>query len=241
VAGDFLPQWLLSLDFSCAKITKYRRTIGFSVAALVLLYLSMNRSILVFSLILGVLSGSAQKLDTPGYMDSIKAFRADYIQNHELLASKEQKALLRFYPLAPAYRVAARFQKYANSPWFPMATSGGRPQMQRKYGRLTFVIHDTVLHLMVYQSQELLQKPGTRDYLFIPFTDATSGIGSYGGGRYIDCMINDIRNGILVLDFNKAYNPYCAYTTGYNCPIPPRENDLSVAIRAGEMNYGKAH
>jgi uncharacterized protein (DUF1684 family) len=174
-------------------------------------------------------------------MDSIKAFRADYIQTHELLTSAEQKALLRFYPLDPTYRVVARFEKFADSPWFPMATSGKTPQIQRKYGRLTFSIHDTVVHLTLYQSQALMQKAATRDYLFIPFTDATSGIDSYGGGRYIDCAISDIRDRILVLDFNKAYNPYCAYAAGYNCPIPPRENDLPVAIQAGEKNYGKGH
>jgi len=69
----------------------------------------------------------------------------------------------------------------------------------------------------------------TRDYLFIPFTDATSGIDTYGGGRYIDCATGDIRGGILMQDFNKAYNPCCAYASGYNCPIPPPENDLPVA------------
>jgi hypothetical protein len=196
---------------------------------------------LLFLLVLGVLVGYAQKTDAQGYMDSIKAFRADYVQTHELLTTKEQKALLRFYPLDPAYRVVARFEKYADSPWFSMPTSGATPQIQRKYGRLTFAIHDTVLHLMVYQSQALLQKAATRDYLFIPFTDATSGIDSYDAGRYIDGTISDIRNGSLVLDFNKAYNSYCAYSTGYNCPIPPRENDLPVAIQAGEKNYGKAH
>jgi uncharacterized protein (DUF1684 family) len=201
----------------------------------------MIRSSLFIVLILGVLAGSAQSLDTPGYMDSIKVFRADYIKTHELLTSTEQKALLRFYPLDPSYRLAARFERYADSPWFPMATSGKTPQIQRKYGRLTFQIHDTVAHLIVYQSQALLEKAGTRDYLFIPFTDVTSGIDSYGGGRYIDCMTGDIHDGILVLDFNKAYNPYCAYTTGYNCPIPPRENDLAIAIPAGEKNYGRAH
>jgi len=196
---------------------------------------------LLLLLVLGILVGYAQKTDAQGYMDSIKAFRANYVQTHELLTTKEQKALLRFYPLDPAYRVVARFEKYADSPWFSMPTSGATPQIQRKYGRLTFAIHDTVLHLMVYQSQALLQKAATRDYLFIPFTDTTSGIGSYGAGRYIDGTISDIRNGSLVLDFNKAYNPYCAYSGGYNCPIPPRENDLPVAILAGEKNYGKAH
>jgi len=206
-----------------------------------IIYLNMNRSMLVFVFVLGVLGGYAQKEKAPGYMDSIKAFRADYIQTHELLISVEQKALLRFYPLDPTYRVIARFEKYADSPWFPMRTSGTTPQIQRKYGRLTFAIRDTVVHLMVYQSQALMQKEGTRDYLFIPFTDATSGIDSYGAGRYIDCAISDLKGGSLVLDFNKAYNPYCAYAAGYNCPIPPRENNMPVAIQAGEKNYGKAH
>ena len=196
---------------------------------------------LLLILVLGFLGSHAQKTDAQGYMDSIKAFRADYIQTHEILPTKEQKALLRFYPLDPAYRVVARFEKYADSPWFSMPTSGATPQIQRKYGRLTFMIRDTLLHLMVYQSQALMQKAATRDYLFIPFSDATSGIDSYGAGRYIDGTISDIRNGSLVLDFNKAYNPYCAYSAGYNCPIPPRENDLPVAIQAGEKNYGKAH
>src|SRR5579872_7029489 len=136
----------------------------------------MNRSILLLMLVMACLPGLAQQINSPGYMDSIKAFRADYVQSHELLTSAEQKALLRFYPLEPGFRVIARFEKYVDSPWFPMATSGSTPQIQRKYGRLTFKIHDTVLHLMVYQGQALMQKAATRDYLFIPFTDATSGI-----------------------------------------------------------------
>ena len=57
----------------------------------------------------------------------------------------------------------------------------------------------------------------------------------------MDFMLDDIKNNTLLMDFNKAYNPYCAYATGYNCPIPPRENDLPVAIKAGEMAFGKAH
>jgi uncharacterized protein (DUF1684 family) len=201
----------------------------------------MKRSFILLLLLLGVLGGYAQHSASVSYMDSIKAFRADYIQTHELLTTAEQKALLRFYPLDPSYRVVARFEKYADSPWFAMATSGAAHQIQRKYGRLTFVLHDTTVQLMIYQSQALLQKAETRDYLFIPFTDATSGAGSYAAGRYIDCQVSDIHGGVLVLDFNKAYNPYCAYATGYNCPIPPRENDLSLAIYAGEKNYAKAH
>ena len=80
-----------------------------------------------------------------------------------------------------------------------------------------------------------------KNYLFVPYTDLTSGNKSYGGGKYLDFMMEDIQNNMLLIDFNKAYNPYCAYTSGYNCPIPPRENNLLIAIKAGEMNFGKKH
>jgi len=201
----------------------------------------MNKTFLVLVLVVGGLNGYAQNSASPSYMDSIKAFRADYIQAHELLTTTEQKALLRFYPLDPSYRVVALVERYADSPWFAMATSGAGHQIQRKFGRLTFVIHDTTIRMMIYQSQALLQKAATRDYLFVPFTDETSGADSYGAGRYIDCQISDIHNGTLILDFNKAYNPYCAYATGYKCPLPPPENNLPVAIHAEEKNYGTVH
>ena len=84
-----------------------------------------------------------------------------------------------------------------------------------------------------------MQQEKYKDYLFIPFGDATSGLTSYGGGRYMDFTLADIKDNTLVIDFNKAYNPYCAYTIGYNCPIPPKENLLTEAINAGEKNYGK--
>jgi uncharacterized protein (DUF1684 family) len=84
--------------------------------------------------------------------------------------------------------------------------------------------------------------PEYKDHLFLPFTDLTSGEETYTAGRYIDLSFEDIIDNKVVIDFNKAYNPYCAYVSGkYNCPIPPRENTLSVAILAGEKNYGKEH
>jgi hypothetical protein len=78
-----------------------------------------------------------------------------------------------------------------------------------------------------------------KNYLFIPFTDVTNGTDTYEGGRYIDISTSDIRDNKLTLDFNKAYNPYCCYTNGYNCPIPPKENELTIAVNAGEMKYTK--
>jgi hypothetical protein len=71
--------------------------------------------------------------------------------------------------------------------------------------------------------------------LFVPFTDLTSGDGSYGGGRYIDVKIS--KGDSIILDFNKTYNPYCAYIANYSCPIPPKENDLLVRIEAGIKEF----
>jgi hypothetical protein len=173
------------------------------------------------------------------YMDSLQSWRKNYIGTHELLKTQEERSWLRFYPVTPAYKVEGVFEELTASPWFPMATSGAKPKMARKYGRLTFQLHDTTLHLVVYQMQALLDKEETRNYLFVGFTDATSAVDTYGAGRYIDCETTDIHAGQMVLDFNKAYNPYCAYASGYNCPIPPLENNLPVAIVAGEKNYAK--
>jgi len=74
--------------------------------------------------------------------------------------------------------------------------------------------------------------------LFIPFRDATSGGGTYGAGRYLDLIENT--TGIYDLDFNRAYNPYCAYNDRFSCPLPPGENTLEVPILAGEKIYSKA-
>jgi len=109
----------------------------------------------------------------------------------------------------------------------------------RQYGLLTFTVNDTVCTLQVYQSLALMKKRGLKDYLFIPFADQTNYITTYAGGRYIELRTGDIKNDSVILDFNKCYNPYCAYADGYSCPVPPDANKLPVAIPAGEMQFGK--
>jgi uncharacterized protein (DUF1684 family) len=147
---------------------------------------------------------------------------------------------MRFFEVDTAYRVMARIEKIENAPWVSFATSGKMKKNYRVYGILHFTIHDTVLRLNLYQSQDLIFSKEYKDYLFLPFTDATSGHESYDAGRYIDLQFSDIANNMVCIDFNKAYNPYCAYVSGvFNCPIPPKENHLSVGIRAGEKKFEK--
>ncbi|HEY1113152.1 MAG TPA: DUF1684 domain-containing protein [Chitinophagaceae bacterium] len=175
------------------------------------------------------------------YTDAVQKHQDNYVQTHEVVTGADRKHLA-FFPIDKTYRVEARFERRENSPWFLMETSGTMKKMYRVYGTLTFTIRDTVQRLNVYQSQSLMQTDQYRNYLFIPFTDATSGRETYAVGRYYDLLADEIVEGKVVIDFNKVYNPYCAYVSGvYNCPIPPKENRLSIAIRAGEKAYGKEH
>jgi uncharacterized protein (DUF1684 family) len=162
--------------------------------------------------------------------------------NHEFsdpaespLSAAERAAFkgLPFYPVGPDYRVVARLVRDSTALPFAMPTSTSRLPLYRKYGELLFELKGQPQRLTVYQSLDLLQKPGFADYLFLPFTDLTNGHGSYGGGRYIDLRIPPAGSRTIILDFNQAYNPSCAYSHAYSCPVPPPENRLAVAIPAG--------
>jgi len=179
-----------------------------------------------------------QNISAQTYKDSLLSYQQNYINNHEVVG-KDDKKFIHFYPVDESYRVMASFKRASDAKGFDMNTASGMKQHYFRYGILTFKLHNSILHLYVYQSASLLKQEKFKDYLFVPFGDATSGFESYGGGRYLDFIISDIKNNSLVIDFNKAYNPYCAYTTGYNCPIPPEENLLTVPIPAGEKNYEK--
>ena len=172
------------------------------------------------------------------YKDSIIAYRQNYTNTHEVV-SKADRKYIHFYDIDESCRVNASFERIKDKKGFDMNTSSGMKKHYFIYGLLTFKLHDSLLHLYVYQSEILMRQKKYKDYLFVPFGDATSGFESYGGGRYLEFFIPDIKNNYVRLDFNKAYNPYCAYTTGYNCPIPPKENLLTVPIAAGEKNYEK--
>lgn len=175
------------------------------------------------------------------YEASMRAFLDNYVQTHEVVKGEDRKAL-QFYPVDKNYRVVATLTKVNDDKWINFPTSGKLTKAFKVYGILSFAINGKPLRLNVYQSQDQFLNNGDKTYLFLPFTDFTTGEETYEGGRYLDLFTKDIQGNTLVLDFNKAYNPYCAYVSGqYNCPIPPGANALPIAIRAGEKAYGKAH
>lgn len=178
---------------------------------------------------------------TPGYNDSVEAYFKKYVKEHEVVKEKD-KNYMQFFPVDEKFRIVCSFERKTNNPWFLMETSGPVKKNYRVYGTIHFTVNDTAVILNIYQSQDLMAVDKYRHHLFIPFTDATSGEETYTGGRYIDLYISDIAGDKYVIDFNKAYNPYCAYVSDkYNCPIPPKENELPVSIRAGEKAFLKNH
>jgi uncharacterized protein len=174
------------------------------------------------------------------YAAYIRSYQKQYVAEHEVV-KKADKKYFRFFPADSTYKVTCSFIKITDTTGFTMRTSAGTTKQYYKYGQIGFTLHDTAYYLFVYQSKDLMTVEKYKEYLFVPFTDATTGDESYGSGRYLEFYIHDIRNDTLQLDFNKAYNPYCAYATGYHCPIPPKENYLNTAIRAGEKTFAKPH
>jgi uncharacterized protein len=173
------------------------------------------------------------------YADSIAVYQKEYVNTHGVVKGYDTSNLS-FYPVKESNRVIASFEKKDNAPWFNMVTSGNSRPLYRIYGTIYFTLNGQQHKLNLYQSQSLMEVDAYKSHLFLPFTDETSGNGSYEGGRYIDLSFEDIRDKKILIDFNKAYNPYCAYVSGkYNCPIPPAENTLPVRVEAGERQYAK--
>jgi uncharacterized protein (DUF1684 family) len=145
---------------------------------------------------------------------------------------KAQFKGLKYFPYDPKYRVRARFVPYPDPERVSLATSRGVRVSYFKEGRFEFILAGKGHVLQAYRS---VHGTHSEEY-FIPFRDATSGNESYANARYLE--VEEGPEGVEYwLDFNRAYNPYCAYVDGYMCPYPPDENVLSVPIRAGEKKY----
>ncbi len=142
---------------------------------------------------------------------------------------------LQYFPPDPRYRLQVRLTKLPDPGPVTLATSKGVPRPMVRYGYFDFEIDGRKQRLHAYKSAAPPGHRHERESLFMPFRDTTSGKESYGAARYLD--LEEGSSGEVVLDFNLAYNPYCAYSDDYVCPFPPQENWLTVAIRAGEKIF----
>lgn len=137
---------------------------------------------------------------------------------------------LNYYAIDTLYRVLCKIIPIDTAKPFAMPTTTARTPFYRKIALAVFSINGVSDSLSVYKNEE----DPDDDVLFIPFLDETNGFDTYGGGRYLDLESLDPP---VHLDFNRAYNPYCAYNPNFSCPIPPLENTLSMRIEAGEKTY----
>lgn len=135
---------------------------------------------------------------------------------------------LDYFPIDPSYRTPAGLEELPGGPTMEMPTSTGQVRKMRRVGRLSFTLKGRQFALTAFVEAD--QTDMRR--LFVPFGDLSNAADTYRGGRYLD--LDRTATGIYDLDFNKAYNPFCYYNASYDCPIPPPENRLDIAIRAGE-------
>ena len=165
------------------------------------------------------------------YQKKLKSF---YDNDKTTPLNKEEKRAfegIHFFPIDTTYIVKAHFERLKNQEKFKMPTTGEKEPWDIKYAKVTFDLHEKTHELIVYQNLDLLNEDGYEDYLFLPFLDETNGEETYGGGRYLD--VENPHSDTLVLNFNLAYHPYCAYAAGYSCPIVPLENFVETRIESG--------
>ncbi|MCU0420894.1 MAG: DUF1684 domain-containing protein, partial [Cyclobacteriaceae bacterium] len=177
--------------------------------------------------------------DTAAYVAAIEKERADqqtFMREDPsspfVLEKKEFKGLS-YFPVDAQYRVKAKLKPIENKEVMTLTTSDGLSQSYLPYAHAHFELAGTACRLLLLEVMQMGPQRGT---LFLAFTDATSGRETYGAGRYV--AVKKVRGAThLELDFNRAYNPYCAYVDAFSCPFPPKENLLLVAILAGEKAY----
>ncbi|MBA3016338.1 MAG: DUF1684 domain-containing protein [Proteobacteria bacterium] len=140
---------------------------------------------------------------------------------------------LSYYPVDITYRVTAHYQRLVEPREFRIQTSTGHERVYVAIAQLDCTVSGKATTLFAYQEKG--QDPRANNILFIPFMDRTNGLETYPGGRYLE--VGEPTGDSVVLDFNLAYNPYCAYNYNFSCPIPPPENHINLEIKAGEKLF----
>ena len=138
---------------------------------------------------------------------------------------------LRYFPPDPKYRVSAKLVLIEEETTTPLAMNDGSTESYLRYAWAEFELDGARHRLLVLKGEN----EQVTNRLFVAFTDATSGKETYAGGRYLNVF--QLKEDEVTFDFNLAYNPYCVYDYSYICPLPPPENQLGLAIEAGEKNY----
>ena len=201
----------------------------------------MKKKIAIAVAVIGIILYSLQgtRVDAGAYAAQLRKARSEkdrgFRQSPESPIPEAQKARfdsLNYYPADVAFVVEAALSRNAHPDTTLLQMSDNRAEKYLRWGQAKFQVDAQAQQLAVY-----LKANGKDSTLFVPFTDGTNGHDTYGGGRYLDVPLPAPEAETVELDFNRAYNPYCAYNDAYSCPVPPAENRLQVAIAAGEKSF----
>ena len=201
----------------------------------------MIKKVAIFAALLGIVLYSLNGVRTSASVYSAQLNKARSEKNRAFRESSDsplsapQKVVfdtLDYYPADMAFLVDADISRNTKPDTLLIQMSANRAEKFLHWGLAQFEIGNQPQQLGIY-----LKANGKDSTLFIPFTDRTNGHETYGGGRYLDVPLPEPNATEIELDFNRAYNPYCAYNNAYSCPVPPAENRLQVAIPAGEKSF----
>ncbi|MFC4142924.1 DUF1684 domain-containing protein [Pedobacter mendelii] len=164
-------------------------------------------------------------------------YKNDFLKESNSPLKEDDLKNLHFFDADSTYNILADIEVLKNEKVFKMPTYDGTSKEFTRYAKINFILNGKNAQMTLYKSIALAHNPKYKDLLFLPFTDETNNKETYGGGRYIDLSSKAITDNKIEVDFNKAYNPYCAYSDGYRYPVPPEENDLQIGIKAGEKLF----
>lgn len=190
----------------------------------------------VIALIIYSLQGGKSAADYQAFIENDRKEKDEYMRSGDgspFLKDSIPFEGLKYFPADEKFNIKAKLEQIEEKKVVVLGTSDGKEQKYLEYAYATFDLDGIKNKLLIL---EVMDMGPQRGKLFLAFADETSGIETYGAGRYIEVKKVPAAKSIE-LDFNLAYNPYCAYTDSFSCPFPPKENILKVAILAGEKNY----
>lgn len=192
--------------------------------------------IAVITLIIFSLQGGKSAANYQAFIEKERLEKDEYMKSEEgspFLKDTIPFQGLKYFPVNEKYKIKAKLEPIEDKKVLLLGTSDGKEQKYLEYAYAIFELDGVENKLLIL---ELMDSGPLRGKLFLAFADESSGIETYGAGRYLDVKKVPAATSIE-LDFNLAYNPYCAYTENFSCPFPPKENILKVALLAGEKNY----
>lgn len=191
----------------------------------------------IFWVLAGVImpaTGSAQSNFAKELKLHISQVKKEHLKDPRSPLQKSDLQKLKYFAANEDFIIEAKYEAMVKSDSVIMPTSSGKLKYFVKAAKVSFEVDEVKYQLFMYKPASAAE--GYRS-LFLPFYDLTNGTDTYGGGRYMDLEAPDSGQTIIKLDFNKAYNPWCAYSDGFNCPIPPEDNRLTISVWAGEKMY----